>query len=332
MKKLISLFVVLTLTLSLFAGCSASDDVVSVKNEKFTKGELLFFIATTVEGITTQYMSSMTEEQKKEYWNTEFDGKKPADYIKETALSELIHYTVLAQAAKDSDITVSNKEVNTQFNQMYDGESVSKLKKEYGVSKASIKAVIRKQILKEKYVERVISKEKGYEPTEEKLLEIFNNDYIKAKHILIMTIDPNTNQTLSDEQVKEKEKLAESLLNRVKNGENFDDLMFEYSEDTGLQSYPEGYVFTEGEMVSEFYEGAKALNVGETSDLVVSSYGYHIIKREELLPSDMKDKEETLRQTYKNNYITSVTNSLKSKYEINQDDAKIKEIPVKTGY
>lgn len=330
MKKLISLFVVLTLTLSLFAGCSASDDVVSVKNEKITKGELLFFIATTVEGITTQYMSSMTEEQKKEYWNTEFDGKKPADYIKETALSELIHYTVLAQAAKDSDITVSNKEVNTQFNQMYDGESVSKLKKEYGVSKASIKAVIRKQILKEKYVERVISKEKGYEPTEEKLLEIFNNDYIKAKHILIMTIDPNTNQTLSDEQVKEK--LAESLLNRVKNGENFDDLMFEYSEDTGLQSYPEGYVFTEGEMVSEFYEGAKALNVGETSDLVVSSYGYHIIKREELLSSDMKDKEETLRQTYKNNYIISVTDSLKSKYEINQDDAKIKEIPVKTGY
>ena len=32
-------------------------------------------------------------------------------------------------------------------------------------------------------------------------------------------------------------------------------------------------------MVTEFYEGTKALNVNEISEPIESSYGYHIIKR-----------------------------------------------------
>ena len=334
MKKLICVIITAFLSLSLLAGCSGSsgDVVVNVKNETVTEGELLFFIANTVEGITNQYMSGMTDEQKKEYWQTEIDGKKPTDYIRESALSELIHYTVLSQAAKDSGITVSDSEVNTQFSKSYDGDIVSKLKEDYGVSKASIKAVLRKQILREKYIDRVVSKEEGFEPSEEDLNKLFNENYLKAKHILVMTVDPNTNQPLDEEKIKEKEKLAENILSRLKRGEDFDKLMNEYSEDSGLQAYPEGYVFTEGEMVTEFYEGTKALEINQISELVPSTYGYHIIKRTELLPADIKDKEETVRQTYKNNYITSLTDSLKSKYEISQDDAKINAVPVKTGY
>lgn len=334
MKKLICVIITALLSLSVLAGCSGSsgDVVVNVKNETITEGELLFFIANTVEGIKTQYMSSMTDEQKKEYWQTEIDGKKPTDYIRESALSELIHYTVLSQAAKDAGITVSDSEVNSQFSKMYDSEAVLNLKENYGVSKSSIKAVLRKQILREKYIDRVVSKEEGYVPSEDDLIKLFNENYLKAKHILIMTVDPETSQPLGDEKVKEKEKLAESILSRLKNGADFDKLMNEYSEDAGLDSYPDGYVFTEGEMVTEFYEGTKALGINEISELVPSTYGYHIIKRVELLPTDIKDKEETVRQTYVNSYITSLTDSLKSKYEISQDDAKINAVPVNTGY
>ena len=50
-----------------------------------------------------------------------------------------------------------------------------------------------------------------------------------------------------------------------------------------METNPNGYVFTYGEMVEEFEEAAFALEVGEISEPVKTSHGYHIIKK---LPLD----------------------------------------------
>ena len=114
-------------------------------------------------------------------------------------------------------------------------------------------------------------------PTDEELMEHFRDNYISAKHILILTVDPSTGETLHTDE--EARALAQSILDRINAGEDFDALMNEYSEDGGLEGNPDGYIFTEGDMVTPFYEGAKALAEGEVSDLVKSDYGYHIIQR-----------------------------------------------------
>ncbi len=88
--------------------------------------------------------------------------------------------------------------------------------------------------------------------------------YMAAMHILI-----------SDKAT------AEDVLKRIKKGEEFETLMFEYTEDPGVKQAPY-YVFTDGEMVSEFEKAVKALKPGEISGLVKSTYGYHIIKRIEI--------------------------------------------------
>ncbi len=95
---------------------------------------------------------------------------------------------------------------------------------------------------------------------------------LSAKHILLQY----------SEDVAENEAIlakANDLLEQIQNGADFDELMLEYSEDPGSQSEPQGYTFIEGEMVDEFYEATKALQVGEVSGIVESDYGYHIIKR-----------------------------------------------------
>lgn len=117
-------------------------------------------------------------------------------------------------------------------------------------------------------------------PSDAEINDYLKQNYIQAKHILIGTADPMTGeQSRTDEQAKAE---AQKALDRINAGEDFDVVMNELSEDTGLQTNPDGYIFTEGDMVTEFYEGAKALSENQVSGLVQSQFGYHIIKREPL--------------------------------------------------
>lgn len=58
--------------------------------------------------------------------------------------------------------------------------------------------------------------------------------------------------------------------------------MNEYSEDEGLESSPEGYTATLGQMVSPYEKAALALSFGQVSGIVESEYGYHIIIRDQV--------------------------------------------------
>lgn len=125
---------------------------------------------------------------------------------------------------------------------------------------------------------------------------IEENDILRAKHILLMTVDPSTGESLDEAVVAEKRATAEDLLAQLQasNGllADFDTLMNQYSEDTGLSSYPDGYTFTAGEMVSAFEDATRALEYGQISGLVESPYGYHIILR---LDPDTEDARTEYR-------------------------------------
>lgn len=113
--------------------------------------------------------------------------------------------------------------------------------------------------------------------------------YITADHILLATKDMTTGEALTDEQKAEKKALAEELVEKLNSytGDDiasyFAELADEYSEDPGRETYPTGYTFTTGSMVQEFEDAAYALSEGEVSEVVESSFGYHILLR---LPLD----------------------------------------------
>lgn len=147
------------------------------------------------------------------------------------------------------------------------------------------------------------------------------NGMMSAKHILIATVDTSTMEALSDEEITEKTQRAEDLLAQLQaetdptaQAELFDELCAEYTEDTGFEYYPDGYVFVEGQMVSEFEDAVKAMEVGQLSELVESDYGYHIIMRipvdpDAIIGTNSNGEESTLRfvaayQTYLNEMQT----------------------------
>ena len=128
----------------------------------------------------------------------------------------------------------------------------------------------------------------------------FDKAFIKAQHILKLTQDQSTGEAFADDKKAEVKKSAEALLAEIKGGADFAALMASESEDPGSAQQPEGYIFTEGEMVQEFYEGAKALKEGEVSEIVETSYGYHIIKRVPFADGDFDANKEKVTSAYKN--------------------------------
>lgn len=106
------------------------------------------------------------------------------------------------------------------------------------------------------------------------------NDILRAKHILLMTVDPTTRQPLDEAAVAEKKAKAEDILAQLRaDPSKFDELMQANSEDSGLAANPDGYIFTAGSMVEAFESGTRALEYDQISDLIESEYGYHIILR-----------------------------------------------------
>ncbi|HUV93677.1 MAG TPA: peptidylprolyl isomerase, partial [Anaerolineae bacterium] len=90
-------------------------------------------------------------------------------------------------------------------------------------------------------------------------------DQVHARHILLETLEE-----------------AEAALVRLRDGEGFEELAAELSQDTASkdQGGDLGW-FPREQMVSAFSEAAFALEPGEISGVIESEFGYHIIRVDE---------------------------------------------------
>ncbi len=163
---------------------------------------------------------------------------------------------------------------------------------------------------------------------EDALKYLEDNGYMRANHILFMTMDPATGEALDEDTVNGKQALAEKTaaeLKKIKDPKKllkkFAELKTKYDEDTGKVAYPDGYVFPSGQMVAEFEDGWKALSDYEISDPVLSKFGYHVILRLPLDPDAVIEySEEGTALTARMKYANSAYSDLMQE---RMDHAKI---------
>lgn len=122
-------------------------------------------------------------------------------------------------------------------------------------------------------------------------------EQVKVSHILIKTPPSAADGKVDEKGVEDARKKAEDILKQLKSGAKFDELAKKYSEDPGSakQGGELGWI-GRGRTVPEFEKAAFSLPKGQTSELVKSSYGFHIIHVEDKQDAHLKTLDEVKAQ------------------------------------
>ncbi len=120
---------------------------------------------------------------------------------------------------------------------------------------------------------------------------------VKVSHILIKTPSPGADGKVDDKAVAEARNQADDVLKQLKAGAKFEDLAKKYSDDpgSGKQGGDLGWI-GRGRTVPEFEKAAFALPIGQLSDLVKSSYGFHIMRVSDKHQAHVKTIDEVKDQ------------------------------------
>lgn len=156
-------------------------------------------------------------------------------------------------------------------------------------------------------------------------------DQVCAHHILIKTKSsdgppPQAGEKPEDQglSVEDARKKAQSVLDQIKKGGDFDALAKQFSDDPGSKGKGGDLgCFAKGQMVPEFEQAAFALQPGQVSDLVQSEFGFHIIKldgRKKGDPNDPKTKQEIVGMVKQQKFQQKIDDIInKSKVTIAED-------------
>lgn len=273
--------------------------------------EYLFWMLSAINTQQQENYYLLTEES----WDGQIEGTPSKEYLKNDALEACKLYAVIENKATEAGLSISeedtaamdSEETNVSTILESQGSSFQEWLDSQCISNESFRHLNEIYYLNNKLMESMSAEGGELAPTDE-TMDAFLEDagFYNVKHILLSTqttAEDGTVTEMSEEEkaavLAEAQGYVEEL--RALDGEareaRFDEIMNERSDDgrdeNGNLYYPEGYLTYPGQMVAEFEEAALNLAVGEVSDPVETTYGYHIILRLDA------DTDET-REVYPN--------------------------------
>ncbi len=282
------------------------DEKVLTVNGKEEQWGDYFYILFTQCGQIEDYFDSMAAYYGMQYgWTDPIseDGEESfADAATESAENLMVQLGALEAFAAENGIEVS-EEMREMIEAQKQQDVVSALGEE-GTPEAFEEYLGTIHLSKEMY-DRIVTQNFLYQesfnalygnnaeklPDEAAMKYLENNGYISAAHILLLNSNEETGETLDEAALAEKQEQLKSILADLRAIEDdqarkaaFLQKVTELSEDPGYVYYPEGYTYTPGTMVAEFEDAVEALENYEISDVVETSYGYHLIMRLPLSP------------------------------------------------
>ncbi len=332
----------LVCALSLFAGCgmvgesdkaakkkSEENAVVTVNGTPISKERFNYYFYSEQDDILQNAGITTAADIPEDFWEQEVDGKTNLETAKEKALEKLVNDVLLYQEAVKEKVELTSDEKSTitsQMGQIKQDQNTTYQLEQVGITVDEYEKLLKESFHIQKLTEKYIESGK-VEVDERAALDEIKKDYVKAQHVLILT-QSQSGSALSDEEKAQKLATAKDVLAKAKGGAEFEELVKEYGEDPGMEQNPDGYVFTTGQMVQEFEDATFALAENQISDIVETSYGYHIIKR---VPFDMQGSQESqlMKSTEYSQAVpqmTDIAEKLKSKAKIEKNEKNYKDL------
>jgi len=231
------------------------------------------------------------------------------------ALEALIDSILVHQEIDKRKITASKTEVDAELQRIVDlfgsREDYEVQLKNAGLSEETLRRQLEHQIQVDKLQEQVLA---HVPVTEEELRSAYER--VRTSHILIRPEDD------TDEAWAAAEQKAWEVYAQV-TAENFADMAATYSDDSTATSGGElGYIYR-GKTVPEFEETAFSLAVGEISEPVRSTYGYHIITVTDRIEPEGEEFEQARAELEKELRLQKGQEELESWLEQLRDAANI---------
>ena len=198
-------------------------------------------------------------------------------------LDRMIETELLYQESRKQGVQIESTEIEAQFSEIKqrfssEQEFASAIGK-MEMTEAGIRAQIERglainELVKTRIADNIKISEEETRTFYDSHPELFKQpEQVKASHILV--------KVEADAGVEKKtaaKKKIDQIQDRVKKGEDFATLARENSEGPSATKGGDLGYFERGKMVKPFEEAAFALEVNQVSDVVQTSFGYHLIK------------------------------------------------------
>lgn len=217
-------------------------------------------------------------------------NKLEADYVEYIAVTEALYKKATKEGIKATDEELNSHYESTmgQVCQML-GKDIQGVLRKFSMSEDYVRENIKKELLASKYLsEKVKVSDADIKKEYEKDPSKYNQ--VRASHILIAPGEG----AVKDSDLKAE---AQSILDKVKAGENFEELAKANSDDSTATNGGDLDFFSKGTMVEPFEKAVFSLKKGEVyPELVETDFGYHIIKKTDEKTQTLDDVKETIKQ------------------------------------
>ena len=212
--------------------------------------------------------------------------------IENNILDSLIIGELLFQESKKKGVQVNPETVTEQLmivKQRFPSEAeFKKALEENKTTESKIKADIKRDMAIKQLIDKEVDQKVSVTAEESKTFydtnpQLFQQpERVKASHILI-----KVDEGASEEKKAEARKKIEEIQQKVQKGEDFAELAKTYSEGPSAPRGGDLDFFGRGQMVKPFEDAAFSLKPNETSDIVETRFGYHLIKVVDKQPAKM---------------------------------------------